>query len=150
MKFRFKTHVWGRGEYGLLGLGDTRLVEVFKTMKCQNFLLQLILMSATFVLSIHTSHMTFSNRYLPTLLNTCKEWAQIVGGDYTVALTKDGKVFTWGHNDYGKLGHGDKMSRYIPTQVKSLDRLFIVKIACSDDHTVVITDNGDIYTWYVS
>ena len=85
------------------------------------------------------------------MLNTCKEWTQIVGAvEHTVALTNEGKVFTWGDNDYGALGHGDNEERHIPTKVKSLDGLFIVKIACGAWHTVALTDKGDTYTWYVS
>ena len=80
------------------------------------------------------------------------EWTQINSCDYdqAVALTKDGKVFTWGGNRSGQLGHDDKEYRYIPMKVESLDGLFIVKIACGEYHTVAITDDGDIYTWYVS
>ena len=84
------------------------------------------------------------------MLNACKEWIQIVGGrSHTAALTKDGKVFTWGSNEYGQLGQGDN-DRYIPTKVESLDGIFIVKIACGEEHTVAITDKGETYTWYVS
>ena len=96
---------------------------------------------------------TFSYRHVPTLLNTFKEWTQIVGGHcHTVALTKEGEVFTWGtSNHYGQLGHGDYDGhRLIPTKVESLDGLVIVKIACGGDHTIAITDDGDTYTWYVS
>ena len=88
------------------------------------------------------------------MLNTCKEWTQIVGGDgggyHTAALTKDGKVFTCGNNCNGQLGHDDDEERRIPTKVESLDGLFIVKIACGEMHTVAITDKGEVYTWYVS
>jgi len=88
-----------------------------------------------------------SNRHEPTLLNTCNEWTQIVGGGYhTVALTKEGNVFTWGNNEYGQLGHGDREDKHIPTKVESLDGLFIVKIACGGDHTIAITDEGNTYT----
>ena len=95
------------------------------------------------------------DRHIPTLLDRCSddkaEWTQIVGGLHTAALTKDGKVFAWGNNRQGDLGHGDrKKNSNIPTKVESLDGLFIVKIACGEYHTVAITDDGDIYTWYVS
>ena len=83
-------------------------------------------------------HITFSDHHIPTFIDTCiddkAEWTQIVGGRWhTVALTKDGKVFTWGDN-----------------KVESLDGQFIVTIACGNYHTAAITDKGDTYTWYVS
>ena len=100
---------------------------------------------------VESLHTVFSNRHVPTLLNTFTEWTQIVGGGWhTVALTKEGKVFTWGDNDDGQLGHGDYEHRHIPTKVESLDGLVIVKIACGVYHTIAITDDGDAYTWYVS
>jgi alpha-tubulin suppressor-like RCC1 family protein len=74
---------------------------------------------------------------------------------HTVALTKEGKVYTWGDNSNGQLGHGVCDSMYIstskdmPTQVLSLDGLIVIKIACGTDHTVVVTDKGEVFTWYV-
>lgn len=32
------------------------------------------------------------------------------GGRHSLALTMDGRIFSWGEGDDGKLGHGDKMS----------------------------------------
>ena len=31
-----------------------------------------------------------------------------------MALTEDGRVFTWGDGDYGKLGHGDSTAYSTP------------------------------------
>ena len=96
----------------------------------------------------------YSYRDVPTLLKKCRkkaEWTQIVGGFYhAAALTEDGKVFTWGNNDFGQLGHGDKKEMHIPTKVESLDGFFIAKIACGGLHTVFVTDRGEVYTWYVT
>jgi alpha-tubulin suppressor-like RCC1 family protein len=78
------------------------------------------------------------------------QWIQIdCGGWHTAALTKNGEVFTWGNNGNGKLGHGDKNERTIPTKVASLDGLFIIQISCGDRHTAALTDKGEILTWYV-
>jgi alpha-tubulin suppressor-like RCC1 family protein len=75
------------------------------------------------------------------------EWIQIVcGGEYTVGLTKKGEVFTWGDNDSGQLGHGDRKERRIPTKVLGLDGLVITKISCGDHHMDVLTDKGEILT----
>ena len=68
---------------------------------------------------------------------------------HTVELTKNGEVFTWGSNSWGELGHGDKKDRRVPTKVESLDGLVITKISCGPQHTAVLTDNGEILTWYV-
>ena len=78
--------------------------------------------------------MPFANRIRrrlePTLLRTPNaEWTQIACGVYhTAGLTKNGKVYTWGRNHNGQIGHGDKSS--MPMRVLSLDGLVVTKIAC--------------------
>lgn len=44
------------------------------------------------------------------------------GKEHVVALSDDGKVFTWGNNAYGQLGVGDLNNRTIPTKISSLDQ----------------------------
>ena len=75
-------------------------------------------------------------------------WTQIACGKFhTVALSINGEVFTWGHNAFGQLGHGDQKDRNVPTKVESLSRITISKIACGHYHTAVITDRGKVLTW---
>ena len=76
------------------------------------------------------------------------EWIQIeFGYDYTVGLTKNGDVFSWGNNYRGKLGHGEYRS--IPTKVAGLAGKVITKISCGVFHNAAITDKGELLTWYV-
>ena len=43
---------------------------------------------------------------------------QIIGGYYHVlALTDDGKLYTWGYNNNGQLGNGSTSSSNVPVQV---------------------------------
>ena len=103
--------------------------------------------------SIHPS--TSRNRYEPTLLidpNTGHKLELIhveCGGYHTVGLTKNGKVVSWGDNDHGQLGHGDLKTRSVPKKVEALDGIVITKISCGRWHTVVLTDQGEVLTWYV-
>ena len=70
------------------------------------------------------------------------EWTQIeCGENYTVGITKNGKIFTFGWNRY--------KTRVVPTQVESLDELVITKISCGAYHSAALTDKGEILTWYV-
>ena len=78
------------------------------------------------------------------------EWTQITcGSDHTVALTKKGEVFTWGLNNNGQLGHGDRKPRTVPTKVAGLDWLVITQISCGYQHTAALTGKGELLTWYV-
>lgn len=37
------------------------------------------------------------------------------GAEHSAAISDDGSVFTWGRGDSGQLGHGDELSRCVPT-----------------------------------
>lgn len=41
------------------------------------------------------------------------------GCEHSCAVSADGYVYTWGHGDGGRLGHGDNNARLVPTLVKS-------------------------------
>ena len=71
------------------------------------------------------------------------------GGWHTVALSRNGEVFTWGNNSHGELGHGDEKDRNKPTKVERLSGENIVKVACRYSHTVTLTATGKELTWYV-
>jgi E3 ubiquitin-protein ligase HERC1 len=40
------------------------------------------------------------------------------GYRHSAAVTDDGSLYTWGEGDFGRLGHGDSQSRFLPTRVK--------------------------------
>ncbi|KAJ8960520.1 hypothetical protein NQ318_013805 [Aromia moschata] len=42
------------------------------------------------------------------------------GYRHSAAITDDGRLFTWGEGDHGRLGHGDSNGRHVPTQVADL------------------------------
>ncbi|KAF9363370.1 hypothetical protein BGX34_004318 [Mortierella sp. NVP85] len=67
------------------------------------------------------------------------------GGMHNMALTAEGKLWSWGVNDQRTLGRsGDE---YTPLPVEGLDTVKIVKVACSDSLTVALTEDGYVYTW---
>eukprot|EP00163_Fabomonas_tropica_P003533 TRINITY_DN1302_c0_g1_i2.p1 TRINITY_DN1302_c0_g1~~TRINITY_DN1302_c0_g1_i2.p1 ORF type:complete len:2219 (+),score=807.59 TRINITY_DN1302_c0_g1_i2:52-6657(+) len=65
---------------------------------------------------------------------------------YSAALTRDGKVYTWGGGASGKLGHGDEANQNLPRLVEALEGKQVVKIAVGDYHTGALTSNGEVYT----
>ncbi|KAL3879973.1 hypothetical protein ACJMK2_032247, partial [Sinanodonta woodiana] len=69
------------------------------------------------------------------------------GGRHTLALTVDGKVFSWGEGDDGKLGHCSKMTLDKPRLIETLKSKRVRDIACGSSHSAAITSNGDLYTW---
>jgi hypothetical protein len=69
-----------------------------------------------------------------------------VGGMHTVALTRQGRVYTWGCNDDSALGRSGKEN--CPELVgDDLADVFVVQIACGDSHSGVLDDRGRVFTW---
>jgi hypothetical protein len=56
-------------------------------------------------------------------------------------------VFTWGRGEDGQLGLGDTSDQDEPTYVDALRGVGVRQIACGSGHTVVLTTDGEVYTW---
>uniref|UniRef100_A0A8C0VK07 E3 ubiquitin-protein ligase HERC2 n=1 Tax=Cyanistes caeruleus TaxID=156563 RepID=A0A8C0VK07_CYACU len=69
------------------------------------------------------------------------------GGRHAMALTVDGKVFSWGEGDDGKLGHFSRMNCDKPRLIEALKTKRIRDIACGSSHSAAITSSGELYTW---
>ncbi|TKS74835.1 E3 ubiquitin-protein ligase HERC2 [Collichthys lucidus] len=69
------------------------------------------------------------------------------GSQFSVALTKDGHVYTWGKGDNQRLGHGtDEHVRY-PKLLDSLEGKKVVDIAVGSTHCLALTDDGEVHSW---
>ncbi|XP_053792194.1 X-linked retinitis pigmentosa GTPase regulator [Vidua chalybeata] len=69
------------------------------------------------------------------------------GGEHTVVLTET-DVYTFGLGQYGQLGHGTFVfESSVPKPVKRLKRHKICNIACGENHTAVIAENGLMFTF---
>jgi alpha-tubulin suppressor-like RCC1 family protein len=88
--------------------------------------------------------------YIPGIPNA--DWKEIkCGAAHTVAVTKNGEVYSWGFGNNGRLGHGGfNKASYKPKLVKCLVGKFqIMNVACGSWHTAAITNNGELLTWCV-
>lgn len=74
------------------------------------------------------------------------------GGDFSMAVRREGsatKLYTWGRNDQGQLGHGDVVQRnrmapianFPPTGEK------IRTIVAGREHALALTESGKVYSW---
>jgi alpha-tubulin suppressor-like RCC1 family protein len=68
------------------------------------------------------------------------------GGNFSLAISQRGTVFTWGCNDDGQLGHGDQESRDVPEKVEELVGVAITDVYGGFDFSVFRTNNGEVYT----
>lgn len=74
-------------------------------------------------------------------------FASIAGGRYhSMALTTDGKLYTWGSNVYGQLGN-DSATTALTPQLITVSGVTFASIACSAYHSMALTSEGQLYTW---
>ena len=52
-----------------------------------------------------------------------------------------------GRNESGELGHGDTQRLDVPKVVESLKHKVVVKAACGRQHTLVLTQQGQVYAF---
>lgn len=69
------------------------------------------------------------------------------GGKHALAITLDGKIFSWGEGEDGKLGHGNRLTLEKPKMIESLKQKKIRDIACGSAHSAAISSQGELYTW---
>ncbi|XP_034385564.1 probable E3 ubiquitin-protein ligase HERC1 isoform X2 [Cyclopterus lumpus] len=69
------------------------------------------------------------------------------GTQFSVALTKDGKVFTFGQDRLIGLPEGRARNHNRPQQVPALSGVHIQDVAVGAEHTLVLSSTGDVYTW---
>uniref|UniRef100_A0A672ZMZ3 BTB domain-containing protein n=1 Tax=Sphaeramia orbicularis TaxID=375764 RepID=A0A672ZMZ3_9TELE len=66
---------------------------------------------------------------------------------HSVFLSQKGQVFTCGHGQGGRLGHGDEQTYLVPRMVEGLMSHHCSRVAAAKDHTVVLTEEGYVYTF---
>ncbi|CAL9037011.1 PH, RCC1 and FYVE domains-containing protein 1-like [Musa acuminata AAA Group] len=116
---------FGDGTFGVLGHGDRRSISVPREVG--------------------------SLRGLRTVRAACGVWhtaavVEVISGNSSSSNCSSGKLFTWGDGDKGRLGHGDKENRLVPTCVAALVEPNFCQVACGHSLTVSLTTSGHVYT----
>ncbi len=66
---------------------------------------------------------------------------------HSLALTKDGELYVWGHNKSGRLGLGNNIHAAQPIPRKIDFNHQISVIATAENHTLAVTKSGKIFSW---
>jgi alpha-tubulin suppressor-like RCC1 family protein len=70
------------------------------------------------------------------------------GANHTLALTKDGKVFAWGDNEFGQIGNGKNGEpQKEPLLLNCFNDEKVKKISCGSNHSMALTKSYKVYTW---
>jgi translation initiation factor 2 beta subunit (eIF-2beta)/eIF-5 len=78
---------------------------------------------------------------------SCGDVDSLGGGMHSLALTESGRVFGWGDNDRGQLGIGIGVDDSSEPIIVKLNDLKIKKISCSRKHSLLLSWDGDIYSF---
>ncbi|KAK4356491.1 hypothetical protein RND71_025462 [Anisodus tanguticus] len=116
---------FGDGTFGVLGHGDRKSVSKPREVE--------------------------SLKGLRSVRAACGVWhtaavVEVMVGSSSASTCSSGKLFTWGDGDKGRLGHGDKESKLVPTCVAALVEPNFCQVACGHSLTVALTTSGHVYT----
>ena len=65
------------------------------------------------------------------------------GSGHTIALTKDGKVYSFGDGSRGQLGQGTRVQELKePGLIQQLSHLKVRSVSCGDCHSAVVTGSS--------
>lgn len=71
---------------------------------------------------------------------------EVAAGSYhSLALDINGKVYSFGDNEYGQLGLGNKNSRQIPTLIPNLPK--IISISAAVNISAILSENGQVFVF---
>ncbi|XP_015684987.1 protein RCC2-like [Protobothrops mucrosquamatus] len=66
---------------------------------------------------------------------------------HSLFITVEGKLWSWGRNDKGQLGHGDTKRVDAPKPIEVLSSETVVSAACGRNHTLALTENGAVFAF---
>ena len=75
----------------------------------------------------------------------------MAGGMFSMVFTSDGSLYSWGKNNYGQIGDGTTNNYNLAVAVKTegtpMAGKTVVDFSISNEHTVALTSDGQIYAW---
>uniref|UniRef100_A0A4W6EGB5 Uncharacterized protein n=1 Tax=Lates calcarifer TaxID=8187 RepID=A0A4W6EGB5_LATCA len=79
--------------------------------------------------------------YIPVCQVAC-------GSQHSVALTKDGQVYTWGLDSRGQLGLGKRRPGVSsPQHLQSLSATPLVQISAGGEQSFALSVSGGVFSW---
>ncbi|XP_071362182.1 probable E3 ubiquitin-protein ligase HERC3 isoform X2 [Trachinotus anak] len=99
------------------------------------------------VFCVDATHTPFTPR-TPAALCNIKVSQVACGGQHSVALTKDGQVYSWGQDSRGQLGlEKRKPGANSPQHLRSLSAIPVVQIAAGGEQSFALSVSGGVIGW---
>ena len=95
----------------------------------------------------HSNNVSVPRQLTSLAQYVVKKVAVHSGGKHSLVLTVDGRVFSFGEGDEGKLGHCSKLSCDKPRLIEALKSKRVRDISCGSSHSAAITSSGELFTW---
>jgi alpha-tubulin suppressor-like RCC1 family protein len=79
----------------------------------------------------------------------CLDDQVVTGLSYTVVMTREGQLYSWGSGSHGQLGHGNTQDEYRPLQIEAIDEGInpVVQVSAGVSHTLAVTKHGALYSF---
>jgi alpha-tubulin suppressor-like RCC1 family protein len=161
---------WGKNDFGQLGTGNSNPTASLVPVDTSGVLLQknitmiaagwrhtLVLTSDNKVyawgcnFSGQLGYSSSANQLVPVAVNMSpsnKATSIAAGWQHSVALTVDGRVFSWGSNVLGQLGAGNFVDSVTPIQVTGLlSANNITAIAAGGHFTIALSAGFQLFSW---
>jgi alpha-tubulin suppressor-like RCC1 family protein len=96
-----------------------------------------------------------NDRYTPVIIvlgnvSTRNAVQLAVGYTNTCAISDDDKLFCWGNNQFGQIGDGTTITRYVPTTTVDLGNVstrYAVQVSLGFQHTCAISNDDKLFCW---
>uniref|UniRef100_A0A3B4TDV0 Probable E3 ubiquitin-protein ligase HERC4 n=1 Tax=Seriola dumerili TaxID=41447 RepID=A0A3B4TDV0_SERDU len=145
------TVVKTNGEVFIIRTNDlrTELVgckEKIQAVSCGDDVVTLLSDRGT-VFCVDSTHIPFTPSTPNALCNI--QVSQVAcGSQHSVALTKDGQVYTWGQDSRGQLGLGKvKTDTNSPQHLRSLSAIPLVQVAAGGEQSFALSVSGGVFGW---
>lgn len=158
---------WGSDQYGQLGDGgetDILVPEAVQDLDTKNIVQISACGNSTAALSANGDVYTFGcgmhsrlghgfslhqeNEILPRKIEQLGPCTQVEIGEYHGGVvTADGKLYTWGRDLSGMLGHQNTNKGHPNLVAGALEKEKVVGVSCGLKHTAAITESGKLFTW---
>jgi len=69
------------------------------------------------------------------------------GSQFSIALTKDGQVYSWGKGDSQRLGHGTEEHVRYPKLLEGLQGKKVIDVAAGSTHCLALTEDSEVHSW---
>eukprot|EP00347_Sterkiella_histriomuscorum_P016506 403352920 len=164
----YKVFVWGSGKDGRCGNGKESSEKLPNQANTSHNFTQLscgyhhsaAVTSDGMILSWgrgifgQLGHGDTENYSLPTPIEALVK-IQIIqvscGWQHSMALSSQGRIFSWGYGEDGQLGHGDTNDYLLPKEIDFFRKnsINVGMIACGHSHSGCITDgqSSQLYLW---